>query len=62
MKETEFVLSEPIVEKLAEAVRLYSEEYLNGKPTLLANAMYYALESTMIKQNEKITKLFGDKQ
>jgi len=54
----EIVLSEEVENKLAEAVELWADEELNGKPALLANGMYYSLRSAMIKQIEKINETF----
>jgi len=51
-------LSDSIKQKLSEAVELWADENLNGKPALLATTMYFSLEKAMIKDIEKINKLF----
>ena len=51
-------LKEEVKTKLAEAVELWADENLNGKPALLANAMYFGLESAMIKKADEITETF----
>ena len=51
-------LKEEIKIKLAEAVELWAEDNLDGKPALLANAMYFGLESAMIKKIEEINETF----
>jgi hypothetical protein len=54
-------LSDAIKQKLSEAIELWADENLVGKPAILANAMFFGLEKEMIKQIEEINKNFGDK-
>ena len=54
----EIVLSEEVENKLAEAVELWADGNLAGKPALLATGMYYGLRAAMIKQIEKINETF----
>jgi len=51
-------IKKEIKEKLEEAVILWAEDNLIGKPKILANTMYFALESAMIKKIEEINKKF----
>jgi hypothetical protein len=51
-------LNEKIKDKLAEAVEIWADDNLVGKPTILANAIYISLEQTFIKQIEEIKKRF----
>lgn len=53
-------LKEDIKAKLAEAVELWANENLVGKPGVLANAMYFGLEREMLKKANEINALFGD--
>jgi len=52
-------LPEIIKIKLSEAVELWADENLTGKPALLANMMYFNLEKTMIEDAKKILKDFS---
>ncbi len=54
-------LSEKVKEKLAEAIELWADENLVGKPAILANAMFFGLEKEMLNQIEKINETFGNK-
>jgi hypothetical protein len=58
MKEIE--LHQNVKEKLAEAVELWADENLAGKPALLANAMYFSIEAEMIKKIKEIQETFED--
>jgi hypothetical protein len=53
-------LSEKIKEKLAEAVQIWADDNLVGKPAILANAMYFSIEAAMIKQIEEIESTFKE--
>ena len=55
-KEDKMNLSEKVKEKLAEAVELWADESLIGKPAILANAMFFSLENEMINKIEQINK------
>ena len=52
-------LSENVKQKLSDAVEAWADENLEGKPALLANAMYFRLEKEIIKGQEEIEKTFG---
>jgi len=51
-------LKENVKQKLAEAIELWADENLVGKPALLANCIYIQLEKTFIEQVEKINETF----
>ena len=51
-------LPESIKLKLAEAVEIWADENLNGKPAILANAMYFNIEKAMIKSIQEINEKF----
>jgi len=53
-------LDQKVKDKLAEAVELWADDNLEGKPALLANAMYFALERAMLDQIKQINETFGD--
>ena len=54
----EITLNDKVKEKLAEAVELWADENLIGKPALLANAMFFSLEAEMIKKTKEIKETF----
>lgn len=47
-------LEENVKEKLAEAVELWADENLIGKPAILANAIYLSLEKVLIDKAKEI--------
>ena len=51
-------LPEEVQEKLAEAVELYVDEHLIGKPRLLATILFLNVASEMLKQINKIEDTF----
>lgn len=51
-------LSAEVKTKLAEAVELWADEYLVGKPVLLGSALYLGLKKEFIKQATKIEETF----
>ena len=51
-------LNENVKEKLSEAVKIWADENLEGKPVLLANAIYFSLESEFIKKIKEINNKF----
>ena len=51
-------LNENVKEKLSEAVKIWADENLEGKPALLANAIYFSLESEFIKKIKEINDKF----
>lgn len=54
----EITLNDKVKEKLAEAVKLWADENLNGKPAILANIMFLSLEEEMIKKIKEIQETF----
>jgi hypothetical protein len=52
-------LNDKVKDKLAEAVKLWADENLIGKPAVLANAMFHSLEAEMIKMIKEIQEKFG---
>jgi hypothetical protein len=52
-------LSEKVKQKLAEVVEQWADENLIGKPSILANAVYFGLEKQLLEQQEKIEKTFS---
>lgn len=51
-------LSEEIKVKLSEAVKVWTDENLIGKPAILANMMFFALEAEFIKKAKEILEKF----
>jgi len=51
-------LKENVKEKLAEAVELWADENLIGKPAILANAIYFSLEKVLIDKAKEIQEKF----
>lgn len=51
-------LKENVKEKLAEAVELWADENLIGKPAVLANAIYFSLEKVLIEKAKEIQEKF----
>lgn len=51
-------LKENVKEKLAEAVELWADENLIGKPAILANAIYFSLEKVLIEKQKEIHEKF----
>ena len=56
--ETKIELSEEVKLKLSEAVEIWADENLIGKPAILANAIYFALEAELIKKAQEISERF----
>ena len=59
MEDTKVELSKEVKEKLAEAVELWAEEHLIGKPAILANAIFMSLEKVMIEKEIEIKNTFN---
>ena len=51
-----------VQEKLEEAVELWAEEYLEGKPRILGAGIYFSLEKCLIEQTNKIFEAFKGKK
>jgi len=51
-------LAEDVKQKLAEAVELWANENLIGKPAILANAVYFSLENVLIQKQKEIHEKF----
>lgn len=52
------MISEKVKEKLAEAVELWADDNLNGKPAILANMIYFAIEKEMNRMEADILEKF----
>lgn len=52
-------LAPPVTNKLAEAIDLWAQEYLPGKPAVLANATYFSLVKFLEEKTYEIEQLFG---
>ena len=55
-------LPENVKNKLEEAVELWAEEYLEGKPRILGAGIYFSLEKCLIEQTNKIFETFKGKK
>jgi hypothetical protein len=55
-------ISEEVFEKLAEAVELWADENLGGKPALLAQVMFFSMEQAMKSKHEEIFKTFAGEE
>ena len=53
-------LSDNVKERLAIAVSIWSDENLEGKPAILANAMYFRLEAEMLRMSKEIKETFSN--
>lgn len=51
-------LSEAVKEKLAEAVQLWAEENLPGRPAILEYAVYSSVEGELKKKQKEIEEIF----
>lgn len=51
-------LSETVKQKLGEAVEAWMDEHLVGRPAILGNCVYIALEKELLRNQEEIEKLF----
>jgi hypothetical protein len=51
-------ISDEVKNKLAEAVELWADENLSGKPAILANAIYFGLVKTMEDKAKEIEETF----
>lgn len=49
-----------VTNKLAEAIDLWAQEYLSGKPAVLIYATYFSLVKCLEEKTAEIEKLFGD--
>ena len=52
-------LTKTVKTKLVDLVEAIADEKLEGKPAVLANAIYFNLEREIIKQIENIEQTFG---
>ncbi len=55
-----FELKENVKNKLAEAIELWADEYLVGKPALLANGVYFNLVQLLESKTLQINETFKD--
>lgn len=51
---TKAELSQEVKDKLAEAVEIWADDNLVGKPAILANCIYFSLETVMINKQKEI--------
>jgi S-methylmethionine-dependent homocysteine/selenocysteine methylase len=51
-------LSKNVKTKLSEAISVWADEVLPGRPAILANCVYFALEKSLLEEQEKIEKNF----
>ena len=52
-------ISQNVKDKLAEAVELWAEETLEGKPAILANATYFCMVKTLQEKTNEINSKFN---
>ena len=52
-------LSKQVKEKLSEAVKLWADEHLIGKPEILLTAVYFSLEEKLIAKTKEINEVFS---
>ena len=51
-------LSEAVKSKLAEAIQLWADENLPGRPAILGCAVYFSVESELLKKQKEIEEAF----
>lgn len=51
-------ISQRVKDKIAEAVELWAEETLDGKPAILANATYFSMVAALQKKTDEIEAEF----
>ena len=51
-------LNDKVKEKLAELAEVWADVYLNGKPALLVQTIYFHLERVLAEKTEEIERLF----
>lgn len=51
-------ISAAVKNKLAEAIEVWAEETLDGKPALLANATYFSIVSFLQNKTDEINEKF----
>ncbi len=51
-------LSETVKTKLAEAVQLWADENLPGRPAILGYAVYSSVEGELLKKQKEIEETF----
>ena len=51
-------ISQAVKDKLAEALELWADEILPGKPAILANAVYFTVVRTLQEETDKINSAF----
>jgi hypothetical protein len=52
------ILSEAVKEKLGEAIELWAEDVLPGRPAILGVAAFSSLEQSLLETQAEIEKLF----
>jgi hypothetical protein len=58
LEEIEMELSEAVKSKLAEAVQLWADENLPGRPAILGYAVYSSVEGELRKKQKEIEETF----
>jgi hypothetical protein len=51
-------ISQNVKDKIAEAIELWADETLDGKPLLLATATYYTMCEVLQKKTNEINEQF----
>jgi len=51
-------LSKQVKEKLAEAIQLWADENLPGRPSILGYAVYSSVESELLRKQKEIEEEF----
>ena len=51
-------LSEAVKEKLGEAIQLWADENLPGRPAILGYAVYSSVEQELLKKQKEIEERF----
>ena len=52
-------ISQAVKDKLAEVIEMWADEVLNGKPAVLANAIYFSMEKHLQDKTNEISEKFG---
>ena len=51
-------ISQQVKDKLAEAIELWAEETLDGKPAILAQATYFSMVKALQDKTDEINSMF----
>jgi hypothetical protein len=58
LREYRVEISQAVKDKIAEAIELWAEETLDGKPALLATVTYFGLVKDLQKRTDEICESF----